>query len=74
LVAWKRVPLNAGESKTVKFSIPLELLSFTEVDKKLVTEAGEFVFMAGGGSDDIRLQQSVTLENSIFYDKRTAFI
>jgi len=74
LVAWKRVSLNIGQRQTINFSVPLELLAFTGIDKRLVTEAGEFIFMAGGASDDIRVQQSIVLEKSVFYEKRTEFV
>ena len=73
LIAFKRVALQPGEGKTVQFTIPLELMAFTGIDKKLRTEAGEFVFMAGSASDDIRLQQSAVLEKTVHYAARSVF-
>ena len=52
LIAFKRVYLKAGESKTVEFSFTPKDFSFVNKAEKRVTEKGEFTIMVGGSSDD----------------------
>jgi beta-glucosidase len=55
LRGFERVPLKAGERKTVHFEIPNEGLSLLNRDMKRVVEPGEFKIMVGASSEDIRL-------------------
>jgi beta-glucosidase len=52
---FKKVTLNAGESKTVLFSIGKEKLSFYNEQLQWVAEPGNFDLMIGSSSEDIRL-------------------
>lgn len=63
LVAWSKVRLNAGESKQVSLTIDPQYLSVYDENAsawKLVP--GSYTFMAGASSQDLPLQQKVTLE------------
>ncbi|MDP4276010.1 MAG: beta-glucosidase BglX [Bacteroidota bacterium] len=58
-----KIHLNAGESKTVTFSIDKEKLSFYNQRLEWVAEPGEFDVMIGASSADIRLKDSFELLN-----------
>jgi len=58
-----KIYLNAGESKTVTFSIDKEKLSFYNEQLEWVAEPGEFDVMIGASSADIRLKDSFELLN-----------
>lgn len=53
---FQKIRLNAGESKTVKFVIDKEKLSFFNSDLQWVAEPGEFELMIGTSSADIKLR------------------
>ena len=50
LLKYKRVGLNAKESKTINFSIPIKDLAFYDLNMDLCVEKGNFEFMVGGSS------------------------
>lgn len=50
LKGFRRVPLKAGESKTVKFSLPAEELAFYGKDRTKKTEPGEYDLWIGTNS------------------------
>ena len=52
LVAFERVALQAGEKKTVGFSIPYERLALVDADAREVIEPGEFELLVGPSSRD----------------------
>lgn len=54
LKAFKRVTLQPRQRAAVSFSIPVDMLNFTNVDNRRVVEAGEFEVMVGASSSDIR--------------------
>jgi beta-glucosidase len=54
LKGFERVHLNAGETKTVSFTIPRDELKLYNRDMKFVLEPGEFSVMIGASSTDIR--------------------
>src|SRR5665647_269829 len=58
---FRKIQLKAGESKTIKFIIDKEKLSFSNQQLKWVAEPGEFDLMIGASSDDIRLKDSFEL-------------
>jgi beta-glucosidase len=63
LKRFSQVFLKAGETKTVTIIIkPEEHLWLINQDMKRVVEPGEFEFMIGSSSSDIRLKQSVNLK------------
>lgn len=53
LKGFKRIALDPGETKTVKFTIGYEEFSFLNRDMKRVVEPGMFKIMAGGNSVDL---------------------
>lgn len=63
LVGWARVHLDPGQSKEVSVAVSQRILSIYDVNQngwKLVP--GQYVFMAGGSSQDLPLKQDVNLQ------------
>ncbi|MDI1307321.1 MAG: fibronectin type III-like domain-contianing protein, partial [bacterium] len=58
---FQKIKLNAGETKTVKFSIDKEKLSFYNAALQWGTEPGDFDLMIGSSSVDIRLKDTFEL-------------
>ena len=58
---FQKIKLNAGESKTIKFYIGKEKLSFYNAALQWITEPGDFDLMIGSSSSDIRLKDSFEL-------------
>ena len=54
LKGFQKISLNAGDSKTVRFKITQNDLSFYNSDLKWSAEAGEFEVMIGGNSRDVK--------------------
>lgn len=52
LIAFQRVALAAGESKTVVFQLDKKDFSLVLPDERRVTEPGEFILMAGSSARD----------------------
>ena len=59
---FQKVALQPGESKTIKFAITNEKLSFYNRNLQWVSEPGQFKLMIGSASDDIRLQTNFNLK------------
>ena len=57
LVGFERVTLEAGESRTLKFTLTPEMMSFYNDDGKLTLEPGEFRLEIGGCSPSKRGQE-----------------
>jgi len=57
LIGFKRVKLDAGESKVVELTITPEMMSFFNDDGKLTLEPGEFALEIGGCSPGVRGQK-----------------
>jgi beta-glucosidase len=67
LQGFERVSLKPGETQTVRFSMPVEQLSYWDTGKhQYVINPGTFEVMVGGASDDPRLKGSfeVTSESA----------
>ncbi|MDR2119874.1 MAG: glycoside hydrolase family 3 C-terminal domain-containing protein [Tannerella sp.] len=63
LKGFSQVFLKAGESKTVTMTVfPEEHLWLINPEMKRVTEPGEFEFMLGSSSSDIKFTQTVTIK------------
>ena len=60
---FKKLFLNAGETKTIRFVIDKQKLSFYNQQLQWVAEPGDFDLMIGSSSDDIRVKQSFELLN-----------
>lgn len=61
LKAFKRVHLKAGESKELSFILSREDLRLYSAQNRLEFEPGDFTFMIGASSDDIRLEKVLRL-------------
>lgn len=53
LKAFQRVSLAAGESASLTFTVPVDMLNFTARNGKRIVEPGEFELMIGTSSTDI---------------------
>jgi beta-glucosidase len=62
LKGFARVPLKAGESARVNFSLPVNLLAFFDNRMNWVVEPGEIKLMIGSSSADIRLQDDFRID------------
>ncbi|HRH46025.1 MAG TPA: beta-glucosidase BglX [Pyrinomonadaceae bacterium] len=60
---FQKIKLNSGETKTVKFIIDKDKLSFYNQQLQWIAEAGEFDLMIGSSSADIRLKDTFELIN-----------
>ncbi|MDY0987782.1 glycoside hydrolase family 3 N-terminal domain-containing protein [Flavobacterium sp. CFBP9031] len=60
---FQKVKLNAGESKTIEFTIDKEKLSFYNDKVEWVAEPGDFEVMIGTSSADIKLRSDFELVN-----------
>jgi beta-glucosidase len=58
---FQKVKLNAGESKTIEFTIDKEKLSFYNSKLEWVAESGDFEVMIGASSADIKLKSDFEL-------------
>lgn len=58
---FKKVKLNAGESKTIEFTIDKEKLSFYNDKLEWTAEPGDFEVMIGASSADIKLKSDFEL-------------
>lgn len=56
LKAFQRVHLRAGESAELAFTLPTDMLNFTQRNGQRVVEPGEFDIRVGASSGDIRSQ------------------
>ena len=56
LKAFRKIELGPGESKEIRFIITKEELSFYNNSLKWNCDPGEFTFMIGSASDNIKLQ------------------
>ena len=57
LCGFTRVHLNRGESSNVTVEVPAERLRYWDTEKKqYVVEPGDYEFLIGAASDDIRLK------------------
>jgi len=62
-VGWQKVELAPGESR--ELTVPTEALAMSVWDegaKKFVRPAGEYKLMVGGSSQELPLQESVSLK------------
>jgi beta-glucosidase len=68
-----RVALNVGESKTITFHLPADMLAYHDSDLNLILEPGLVYVMLGGSSEDIRLRgefeivgETLTVQRRVF--------
>ena len=60
---FQKIKLNVGETKTIRFIIDKEKLSFYNQKLEWVAESGDFELMIGSSSADIRLKDKFELTN-----------
>ena len=66
LIGFARVPIPAGETRTVTFTVDPTRLAFHGVDMTLATEPGDFTFQVGRSSNDPDAATStVTLDGPV---------
>ena len=58
---FQKIKLNAGETKTIKFIIDKEKVSFYNAALQWIAEPGDFDLMIGSSSSDIRLKTTFEL-------------
>ncbi|SHG25773.1 beta-glucosidase [Flavobacterium fluvii] len=63
LKGFEKIKLNVGETKTVKFVIDNQKLSFYNDKLEFKSEPGDFDVMIGSSSEDIRLKEDFELLN-----------
>jgi beta-glucosidase-like glycosyl hydrolase len=66
LKAFARVEIPAGQARSVRFTVPTDMLNFTGNDGHRIVEPGEFELMIGESSADIRLTATVTLTGEVY--------
>lgn len=64
LRGFERVELKAGETKRVTFHLDRSDLQLLDKDMHWVVEPGDFEFRIGASSEDIRLRQTITLDDT----------
>lgn len=70
LGGFARVELQAGESKKITFEVAPSQLAFLDRKMNWIVEAGEMSVMLGASSDDIRLEDSVEVLDTIIIEGR----
>lgn len=68
LAGFCRIHLNAGETKTVRFTLQPSQLAFLDGDMKWKIEKGAFDFRIGASSEDRRLSGSFTVTRDAWID------
>ncbi|MFF0598675.1 beta-xylosidase/alpha-l-arabinosidase [Streptomyces antibioticus] len=61
LVGYDRVPLNPGETRRLRVTVPADVASFTGHDGHRVVEPGDLELRLSASTTDIRLTTTVTL-------------
>ncbi len=61
LKGFERISLEAGEEKTVKFTLGFDSFKLLNKDFEWVVENGEFEILVGASSNDIRLKETITV-------------
>lgn len=71
LVGFKRIFLQRGEKKRVKFKVDLSQLAFVDSSMQWKIEKGEMIVQMGASSSDIRLTDVFQISESIYVDGKT---
>lgn len=71
LVGFDRVHIKAGETKEVTFAVNPRDLQLLNIDNHWVVEPGEFKLMVGASSEDIRLNDILTVVDFKEYRDQT---
>lgn len=62
LKEFTKVELEAGEEKTVHFTVPSSNLGLWNTEMKYTVEPGKFIFKIGRSFNDIRLEQDIFIQ------------
>ena len=62
LKKFQRIFIPKGETRDITFTLESEDLSIINADMKCVVEPGDFTIMIGSSSDNIHLQETITVE------------
>jgi len=54
LVAFEKIYLNAGETKTVNLAISYDDLKFVGINNQWIAEEGDFEILVGGNPKDLQ--------------------
>ena len=65
LKAFGRVALQPGQVQQVRFTVPVDMLSFTGKDGGRIVEPGEFELQLGASSADIKQRATVTVTGAV---------
>lgn len=65
LKAFQRVTIDAGETATLTFYLPVDMLNFTRRDGQRIVEPGEFELQVGASSADIRGTATVSVYGEV---------
>jgi len=65
LTGFKRIYLRSGEEAKINIKVPVNLLAFYNIEMKKIVEPGEVKIMIGSSSEDIRLDDSFTIEGKV---------
>ena len=71
LAGFKRIELAPSESRQVSLKIHPSQSAYLDLAMKWKVEAGEIGIMVGAASDDIRLQTSYNIKNTVHIDGRS---
>ncbi len=71
LAGFLRIHLAAGETKKVRFQMPLSQLAFLDREMRWKIEAGTIDVMVGSSSEDIRLSGSFEIRSDAYIDAKS---
>jgi len=71
LAGFARIPLKAGETKRVQFSMKASQFAFLDKKMKWVLEAGKMTVRIGASSEDIRLTGSFEIEDTAYIEGKS---
>lgn len=71
LVGFKRISLGVGEAKKIAVSFNTGQISYLGEDYQWILEAGDIDILVGASSNDIRLTDTLCIENDLQADGKT---
>jgi beta-glucosidase len=66
LTGFKRLAIEAGQTKTVHFTMKANQFAFLDADMKWIVEAGEMTVRVGASSNDIRLSDTFEIKDTAY--------
>jgi beta-glucosidase len=71
LAGFRRIELEPGAAKTVRFTLEMSQLAFLDTDMRWLVEAGEVDVLVGASSVDLRLAGVVRITGDLHIEGRT---